>query len=92
MKKVKIATCTNLLGQAEIPRDKSKSYPHGKRWIYRKNRVIHEVIHVIHRKSYNLRGLHSKRKEQLFCAVAIKMGILSENDEKHLTDTHGSFG
>lgn len=46
---------------------------------------MHEVIHIIHRKSYKFCGLHSKKSEQMFCAVAIKFRILTKNGEIPLT-------
>ena len=38
-----------------------KSYPHRKMWKYRKKGVIHQVIHIIHRKKEKNIGLHSKK-------------------------------
>lgn len=38
-----------------------------------KNRVIHEVMHIIHKKVDNLCGLHSEKKERAFCIQIIKI-------------------
>ena len=51
----------------------------------RKNRVIHEVIHIIHRKSDKFCGLHSKTSEQKFCAHTINMQNMGYFVEKCLT-------
>lgn len=49
-----------------------KSYQHTKVPKKGKNRVIHEVIHVIHKKISKKRGLHSKKIEHPFCEKLIK--------------------
>mgnify|MGYP001649966267 FL=1 len=51
----------------------------------RKNRVIHEVIHIIHRKVGKKSGLHSKIIECLFCEEIIKLSDFVESLEKLLT-------
>lgn len=51
----------------------------------RKNRVIHEVIHIIHRKVGKKFGLHSKIIECLFCEEIIKLSDFVESLEKLLT-------
>ena len=51
----------------------------------RKNRVIHEVIHIIHRKVGKKSGLHSKIIECLFCEEIIKLSDFVESWEKLLT-------
>ncbi len=61
-----------------------KSYPqcrNGKQ----ENRVIHEVIHIIHRKVGKKSGLHSKIIECLFCEEIIKLSDFVESLEKLLT-------
>ena len=50
-----------------------------------KNRVIHEVIHIIHRKVGKKSGLHSKIIECLFCEEIIKLSGFVESLEKLLT-------
>ena len=52
--------------------DKGKSYPRQKSPKNRKKRVIHQVIHVIHRKNDLKSGLHSKKNEYMFCEEIIK--------------------
>lgn len=39
----------------------------------RKNKVIHEVIHVIHKKAACITGLHSKMTEPTFWQYVIKI-------------------
>lgn len=68
----------------EIKKKERKSYPHQKRWKYRKNEVIHEVIHVIHKKVYKNTGLHSKKTEQKFCTQIIKLISLKKKQAKNL--------
>ena len=51
----------------------------------RKNRVIHEVIHIIHRKTGKKSGLHSEIIECLFCEEIIKLSDFVESWEKLLT-------
>ena len=51
----------------------------------RKNWVIHEVIHIIHRKVGKKSGLHSKIIECLFCEEIIKLSDFVESLEKLLT-------
>lgn len=63
-----------------------KSYSHFVKRIYRKKRVIHQVIHIIHRKCYKFRGLHSKIIEQKFCAYVIKFGHLRKMSKYPLTN------
>ena len=46
------------------------------------NRVIHEVIHIIHRKVGKKSGLHSKIIECLFCEEIIKLSDFVESLEK----------
>lgn len=45
---------------------------------------MHGLIHVIHRKSRKIRGLHSTKNEQLFCAEIIKLVDLWKNVGKLL--------
>ena len=40
-----------------------------------KNKVIHEVIHVIHIFGVKKHGLHSKKIEYTFCTYVIKFTI-----------------
>ena len=51
----------------------------------RKNRVIHEVIHILLRKVGKKSGLHSKIIECLFCEEIIKLSDFVESLEKLLT-------
>lgn len=72
-KKMKKAKCTN--SKQENPGGKKErgnlsTWERGKR---RKNRVIHEVMHIIHKKVDNLCGLHSEKKERAFCIQIIKI-------------------
>ena len=48
-------------------------------------KVIHEVIHIIHRKVGKKSGLHSKIIECLFCEEIIKLSDFVESLEKLLT-------
>ena len=66
----------NWLNECEL----QKSYPQ-----CRKNWVIHEVIHIIHRKVGKKSGLHSKIIECLFCEEIIKLSDFVESLEKLLT-------
>ena len=52
-----------------------KSYPHFKSLFFKKNGVIHEVIHVIHKKEGKKCGLHSAESKRTFCGHVIKMEI-----------------
>mgnify|MGYP000240736497 CR=1 FL=1 len=49
-----------------------------------KNKVIHEVIHVIHIFYPQKSGLHSKKTECLFCVEIIKFAIKMKNCGKHI--------
>jgi len=61
-----------------------KSYPHQKSPKNRKKRVIHEVIHVIHRKKGGKSGLHSKKSECMFCEEIIKLIFFGKKQKKSL--------
>ena len=50
-----------------------------------KNKVIHEVIHVIHIFYPQKSGLHSKKTECLFCVEIIKFAIKWKTVENILT-------
>ena len=43
------------------------SYPQWKERFYRKKRVIHEVMHIIHKKTGEKTGLHRSENERAFC-------------------------
>ena len=60
-------------------------YPHFGDEKFQKNGVIHEVIHIIHRKVGKKSGLHSKIIECLFCEEIIKLSDFVESLEKLLT-------
>ena len=61
-----------------------KSYPHQKSPKNQKKRVIHQVIHVIHRKKGEKIGLHSKKNEYMFCEEIIKLIEIHEKKKKGL--------
>lgn len=50
-----------------------------------KKRVIHEVIHIIHKKVENFMGLHSWKKERAFCEEIIKLPTFKNKPEILLT-------
>lgn len=53
-----------------------KSYPHFKSPIFKKNRVIHGVIHFIHNKFHKIPGLHRTESKHAFCGHVIKIKIM----------------
>ena len=71
--KMKKAKCTNSKQKntdEKKERGNLSTWERGKRG---KNRVIHEVMHIIHKKVDNLCGLHSEKKERAFCVQIIKI-------------------
>ena len=64
---------------------RQKSYPHQKLWKYRKNWVIHGVIHVIHEKKGENIGSYSKKCKQMFCEHIIKLLTWEKRTGKVLT-------
>ena len=49
-----------------------KSYPQQMRRFYRQKWVIHELIHIIHRKKDKFCAFVRKKTEQRFCAIILK--------------------
>ncbi len=62
-----------------------ESYPHLKWRKTAKNKVMHEVVHVIHQKRGKTSVNDVKNLERAFCDFAIKMQIFKEICEKILT-------